>query len=149
MRVRSPPPALKISNKYRQKSRFSRSGLEAPKRSRRGSGRVFQRTYRDAKGKTRKTANWYIEFVAGNRTIREATSFTNRTNAAEFLKKRMSDALGGKVVLSRNVIYDGILLWRRTLPRNRPHCRQFKAPSRPACWCRRRCTILAPMVTAC
>ncbi len=77
-------------------------------RSRRGSGSVFQRTYRDAKGKNRKTANWYIEFVAGNRTIREATDFTNRTDAAEFLKKRMSDALGGKVVLARNVRYDDL-----------------------------------------
>ena len=77
-------------------------------RSRRGSGSVFQRTYRDAKGKNRKTKNWYIEFVAGNRTIREATDFTNRTDAAEFLKKRMSDALGGKIVLSRNVTYDDL-----------------------------------------
>jgi len=77
-------------------------------RSRRGSGSVFQRTYRDAKGKNRKTANWYIEFVAGNRTIREATDFTNRTDAAEFLKKRMSDALGRKIVLSRNVTYDDL-----------------------------------------
>jgi hypothetical protein len=33
-------------------------------RSRRGSGSVFQRTYRDGKGKLRKTTNWYIEFVA-------------------------------------------------------------------------------------
>ena len=77
-------------------------------RSRRGSGSVFQRTYRDAKGKNRKTANWYIEFVAGNRTMREATEFTNRTEAAEFLKKRISDALGGKIVLSRNVTYDDL-----------------------------------------
>ena len=42
-------------------------------RSRPGSGSVFQRTYRDASGKLRKTKNWYIEFVSGNRTIREAT----------------------------------------------------------------------------
>src|SRR5882724_12576472 len=77
-------------------------------RSRRGSGSVFQRTYRGAKGKKRKTTNWYIEFVAGNRTIREATGFTNRTDAAEFLKERMSDALGGKIVLSRNVTYDDL-----------------------------------------
>ena len=73
-------------------------------RSRRGSGSVFQRTYRDAKGKLRKTKNWYIEFVAGNRTIREATDFTNRTDAAEFLKKRISDALGGKIVLSQGMV---------------------------------------------
>src|SRR6267378_5878017 len=77
-------------------------------RSRRGAGSVFQRTYRDAKGKNRKTANWYIEFVAGNRTIRKATEFTNRTDAAEFLKKRISDALGGKIVLSKNVTYDDL-----------------------------------------
>jgi site-specific recombinase XerD len=77
-------------------------------RSRRGSGSVFQRTYRDAKGKNRKTANWYIEFVAGNRTIREATDFTHRTDAAEFLKKRIADALGGKIVLPRNVTYDDL-----------------------------------------
>ena len=75
-------------------------------RNRKGSGSVFQRTYRDAKGKHRKTKNWHIEFVAGNRTIREATDFTNRTDAAEFLKKRIADALGGKIVLSHNVMYD-------------------------------------------
>ena len=46
--------------------------------------------------------------VAGNRTIREATDFTNRTDAAEFLKKRMAAALGGKIVLSRNVMYDDL-----------------------------------------
>ena len=77
-------------------------------RNRKGSGSVFQRTYRDAKGKLRKTRNWYIEFVAGNRPMREATDFTNRTDAAEFLKKRISDALGGKIVLSRNVTYDDL-----------------------------------------
>ena len=59
-------------------------------RSRRGSGSVFQRTYRDAKGRNRKTANWYIEFVAGNRTIREATGFTNRTDAAESIDRGTS-----------------------------------------------------------
>jgi len=77
-------------------------------RSRRGSGSVFQRTYRDAKGKLRKTTNWYIEFVAGNRTVREATEFTKRSDAAEFVKKRMAEALGGKIVLSRNVTYDDL-----------------------------------------
>ena len=77
-------------------------------RSRKGSGSVFQRTYRDAKGKLRKTQNWYIEFVSGNRTIREATDYTKRSDAAEFLKKRVSDALGGKVVLSKNVTYDDL-----------------------------------------
>ena len=77
-------------------------------RSRRGSGSLFQRTYRDSKGKLRKTNNWYIEFVAGNRTIREATEFTKRSDAAEFLKQRISDALGGKIVLSKNVTYDDL-----------------------------------------
>lgn len=77
-------------------------------RSRRGSGSVFQRTYRDAKGRNRRTKNWSIEFVAGNRTIREATDFTNRTDAAEFLKTRIADALGGKIVLSRNLTYNDL-----------------------------------------
>lgn len=77
-------------------------------RSRRGSGSVFQRTYRDSKGKLRKTRNWYIEFVAGNRTIREATEFTKQSDAAGFLQKRIADAVGGKVVLSRNVSYDDL-----------------------------------------
>ena len=77
-------------------------------RSRKGSGSVFQRTYRDSKGKLRKTSNWYIEFVSGNRTIREATEYTKRSDAAEFLKKRVSDAMGGKIVLSRNVTYEDL-----------------------------------------
>jgi site-specific recombinase XerD len=77
-------------------------------RSRKGTGSVFQRTYRDSKGTLRKTSNWYIEFVAGNRTVREATDFTTRSDAAELLKKRMADALGGKVVLAKNVTYDDL-----------------------------------------
>jgi hypothetical protein len=47
-------------------------------------------------------------FAAGNRTIGEVTDFTNRTDVAEFLKKRISEALGGKIVLSRNVTYDDL-----------------------------------------
>src|SRR6266850_1881309 len=77
-------------------------------RSRRGCGSVFQRTYRDSKGKLRKTNNWYIEFVQGNRTLREATEFTKCSDAAEFLKKRVADALSGKIVLSKNVTYDDL-----------------------------------------
>jgi hypothetical protein len=63
---------------------------------------------RDSKGKLRKTNNCYIEFVAVNGTVREATDFINQTDAAEFLEKRISDALGGKIVLSRNVTYDDL-----------------------------------------
>jgi site-specific recombinase XerD len=77
-------------------------------RSRRGSGSVFQRTYRDGRGKLRKTHNWYIEFVAGNRTVREATEFTKRSDAAEFLKTRISEALAGKVVLAKHVTYEDL-----------------------------------------
>ena len=32
----------------------------------------------ESKGTIRKTTNWYIEFVAVNRAMREATDFTNR-----------------------------------------------------------------------
>jgi site-specific recombinase XerD len=77
-------------------------------RARRGSGSVFQRTYRDSKGKLHKTNNWYIEFVSGHRTVREATEFTKRSDAVEFLKKRISEALSGKVLLQKNVSYDDL-----------------------------------------
>ncbi|MGE0445129.1 MAG: tyrosine-type recombinase/integrase [Vicinamibacterales bacterium] len=77
-------------------------------RSRPGFGSVFQRTYRDAKGKLRKTKNWYIEFVSGNRTIREATQFTKRSDAAEFLKQRVADAMAGKIPLAKGVTYDDL-----------------------------------------
>jgi hypothetical protein len=56
----------------------------------------------------RKTNNWFIEFVAGNRTVREATDFTRQSDAAELLKKRMADALGGKIVLAENVADDDL-----------------------------------------
>ncbi len=77
-------------------------------RSRKGSGSVFQRTYRDSKGKLRKTSNWYIEFVAGNRTIRESTEYTKRADAAEFLKSESRTRRRGKIVLSRNVTFDDL-----------------------------------------
>jgi hypothetical protein len=67
-------------------------------RARRGPGSVFQRTCADSKGKLRKTNNWYVEFVSGNRTIREATEFAKWSDAVEFLKKRISEARVGKVV---------------------------------------------------
>jgi len=41
-------------------------------RGQKGAGSVFQRTYRDAHGKKKRTKNWYIEYVVGQRTIREA-----------------------------------------------------------------------------
>jgi hypothetical protein len=77
-------------------------------RNRPGSGSVFQRTYRDSHGKLRKTKNWYIEFVTGNRTIREATQFTKRSDAAEFLKQRVSDAMAEKIPLAKGVTYDDL-----------------------------------------
>ena len=77
-------------------------------RNRKGSGSVFQRAYRDAKGKLRKTKNWHIEFVAGNRTVREATEYTKRSDSSEFLKKRIAETLGGKVILAKNVTYDDL-----------------------------------------
>jgi hypothetical protein len=77
-------------------------------RSRPGSGSVFQRTYRDSHGKLRKTKNWFIEFVSGNHTIREATQFTKRLDAAEFLKQRVADAMAGKSPLAKGVTYDDL-----------------------------------------
>jgi hypothetical protein len=77
-------------------------------RGQKGAGSVFQRTYRDAHGKKRRTKNWYIEYVVGGRTIREATTYGKRSDAIEFLKKRVSDGLNGKIVLSNQVTFDDL-----------------------------------------
>jgi site-specific recombinase XerD len=77
-------------------------------RGQKGAGSVFQRTYRDTHGKKKRTKNWYIEYVVGGRTIREATEYGKRSDAIEFLKKRVSDALNGKIVLSNQVTFDDL-----------------------------------------
>jgi site-specific recombinase XerD len=77
-------------------------------RGQKGAGSVFQRMYRDAHGRKKRTHNWYIEYVVGGRTIREPTEYTKRSDAIEFLKKRVSDALNGKIVLSNQVIFDDL-----------------------------------------
>lgn len=77
-------------------------------RGQKGAGSVFQRTYRDARGRKKRTRNWYIEYVVGGRTIREATEYTKRSDAIEFLKKRVSDALNGRIVLSNQVTFDDL-----------------------------------------
>jgi len=45
-------------------------------------------------GKLRKTNNWYIEFVSGNRTIREATEFAKQSDAVEFLEEAHQRSAG-------------------------------------------------------
>lgn len=77
-------------------------------RGQKGAGSVFQRTYRDAHGRKKRTKNWYIEYVVGGRTIREATAYAKRSDAIEFLKRRVSDALNGKIVLSNQVTFDDL-----------------------------------------
>lgn len=77
-------------------------------RGQKGAGSVFQRTYRDAHGRKKRTTNWYIEYVVGGRTVREPTEYTKRSDAIEFLKKRVSDALTGKIVLSNQVTFDDL-----------------------------------------
>jgi site-specific recombinase XerD len=77
-------------------------------RGQKGAGSVFQRTYRDARGRKKRTNNWYIEYVVGGRTIREASEYTKRSDAIEFLKKRVSDGLNGRIVLSGQVTLDDL-----------------------------------------
>lgn len=79
---------------------------DGPRAKRRRS--VFQRTYRDAHGKKKRTRNWYIEYVVAGRTIREATAYAKRSDAVQSLKKRTSDALNGKIVLSNQVTFDDL-----------------------------------------
>ncbi|MBI4264496.1 MAG: hypothetical protein HY657_08980 [Acidobacteria bacterium] len=82
---------------------------------------MFQRTSPDSHGKLRKTKNGYIEFVSGNRTIREPTQFTKRSDAAEFLKQHVADAMAGKIPLTKGVTYDDRAeLNRQRLPQQRP-----------------------------
>jgi site-specific recombinase XerD len=85
-----------------------RREAERMARGQKGAGSVFQRTYRDAHGRKKRTNNWYIEYVVGGRTIREPTEYTKRSDAIEFLKKRVADGLSGKIVLSNQVTFDDL-----------------------------------------
>ncbi|MHC4610052.1 MAG: hypothetical protein ACYS7M_06855, partial [Planctomycetota bacterium] len=51
--------------------------------------RLFKTTYKDANGKTRQAAKWYVEFRDQNETIRRSPAFTS---------KAASDELGRNVV---------------------------------------------------
>ena len=102
-------------------------------RGQKGAGSVFQRTYRDAHGKKKRTHNWYIEYVVGGRTIREATEYGKRSDAIEFLKKRVSDGLNGKIVLSNQVTFDDLknLIvndYRNNGRKSLPHLEQVRLP---------------------
>jgi site-specific recombinase XerD len=77
-------------------------------RGQKGAGSVFQRTYRDAHGRKKRTHNWYVEYVVGGRTIREATTYGKRSDAIEFLKKRVADGLHGKIALSNQVTFEDL-----------------------------------------
>ena len=46
-------------------------------RGHKGAGSVFQRTYRDVRGRKKRTRNWYIEYVVGGRTIASPPSTRN------------------------------------------------------------------------
>ena len=97
------------------------------------SGTTFQRTYRDADGRLKRTTNWYVEYVVGGRTIREATKYGKRSDAIEFLKKRVSDGLTGKIVLSNQVTFDDLknLIvndYRNNGRKSLPHLEQVRLP---------------------
>ena len=102
-------------------------------RGQKGAGSVFQRTYRDAHGRLKRTKNWYIEYIVGGRTIREATKYGKRSDASEFLKKRVSDGLTGKIVLSNQVTFDDLknLIvndYRNNGRKSLPHLEQVRLP---------------------
>ena len=102
-------------------------------RGQKGAGSVFQRTYRDAHGRKKRTNNWYVEYVVGGRTTREPTAYTKRSDAIEFLKKRVSDALNGKIVLSSQVTFDDLqeLIvndYRNNVRKSLAHLEQVRLP---------------------
>ena len=46
--------------------------------------RVYENTYRDRKGRTRKTKNWYVEFTDHKGRVRRMPGFTDKSQTREF-----------------------------------------------------------------
>ena len=109
-------------------------------RGQKGAGSVFQRTYRDAHGRLKRTKNWYIEYIVGGRTIREATAYGKRSDAIEFLKKRVADGLNGKIGLSNQVTFDDLKNLIINDYRNNAVARAFLISNRSACPSSRTCS---------
>ena len=65
----------------------------------RGLGRVYQRVYKDKPtGERKTTATWFIQYNAHGRTIRESSESTNRQEAVNRLKRRLTEIGRGHLV---------------------------------------------------
>jgi integrase len=65
----------------------------------RGTGLIFQPTYKDRKSGEIKTSSvWYIQYNVRGKRIRESSESRNQAVAARLLKKRIGEAAAGKPV---------------------------------------------------
>jgi hypothetical protein len=52
------------------------------------SFRVFKTTYKDAKGRTKEAAKWYVEFRDQLETVRRLPAFTSKAASEELVRQR-------------------------------------------------------------
>ena len=65
----------------------------------RGTGLIFQPTYKDRKtGEIKTSTVWYIQYSVRGKRIRESSDSRNQAVAARLLKKRIGEAAAGKPV---------------------------------------------------
>ena len=77
--------------------------------------RVFKSTFRDRKGKTTKTANWYVEFQDGRGTTRRLAAFTSKSASEEL--GRNIDKLSSYARATGGQVDPSLQQWVSTLPK--------------------------------
>jgi integrase len=55
------------------------------------TGRVFQKSYRDRAGRTRKTSTWYLKYYAHGKPVESSSGTDDYDEALAMLRKRMAD----------------------------------------------------------
>jgi integrase len=78
--------------------------------------RVFKSTFRDRKGKTTKTANWYIEFQDHRGTTRRLAAFTSKSASEEL--GRNIDKLSSYARATGGQVDPALQQWVSTLPKS-------------------------------
>ena len=56
------------------------------------AGSVFQKTYRDRAGRTRKTSTWYLKYYVRGEAVEDSSGTDDYDEALAMLRKRMSEA---------------------------------------------------------
>lgn len=55
------------------------------------TGRVFQKSYRDREGRTRKTSTWYLKYYLNGKPLESSSGTDDYDEALAMLRKRMAD----------------------------------------------------------